>query len=48
MPIREWETAFTFEEAFEKFKDLSEKYGHIDTVSLVYNKGNFNIFYSHY
>lgn len=36
----------TFEEAFERFQEASEQFGHIDPVKLYYHKGSFILTYS--
>ena len=38
----------TFEEATQRFIELSELYSHLDTVTLSYYKGDFLITYSTY
>lgn len=43
---RVWESNFyTPEEAFARFQEVSEQYGHLDTVSLIYLKGSYDLFY---
>lgn len=32
---------YTFEDAFDYFQTISEKYSHIEPVKMVYTKGNF-------
>lgn len=44
---RVWETdIFTFDELPDRLRDVTEKYGHIDTITLIIDKGNFNLFYT--
>ena len=38
----------TFEEAFERFQEASEQFGHIDPVKIYYYKGNFILTYTKY
>ena len=42
------ECPFTFEEAFEKFKEYAELYGHLAPVSLYYDKGGFTLTHTEY
>lgn len=39
---------FTFEEAFERFREASEVSGHVTPVHLIYSKGNFTLIYDDY
>lgn len=39
------EEFFTFEDAFERYQDLSELYGHVSPIHLYYFKGRITITY---
>lgn len=36
----------TIQDALDYLTLINEKYGHLDTVQMVINKGNINFFYS--
>lgn len=40
------EFPFTFDEAFERYEELAELYGHLGPVSLYFNNGEFTL--THY
>ena len=39
------ESLYTFEEAFERYQELCELYGHVAPVQLYSYKGRIEIFY---
>lgn len=41
----QFESPYTFEEAFQRFRELCECCGHLAPVELIYNKGGFLIVY---
>lgn len=44
----ETECPLTFEDAFIRFQEVSELFGHLDSVKLYYYKGDFILTYTKY
>lgn len=43
--MTQFESPYTFEEAFTRFQELCESNGHVAPVELIYNKGGLLIVY---